>query len=626
MRSHSAPWFPILIVGIALAGLIGCDKLHVPLVRHESPPPPRAPLSVRFIVDDTLAQATLEQTICAGQVWTGRLGDTLVKAFLSAGQKRFAEATLEPSEGSPKPAAGTSPDMIVQLRLVHKSMEAASRMGDNDYFNARINVELAVTYADGTGRPIVEAPLRHSDQYSIWTPLVGSGGTQCQTGQLDSTLKKVAEQLADGMVQTVYRVGEELQAQAQTAQAPTPSASPGPSNGAGQAGTLSIKATLLDENDNQILEGGEKVGVRVDATNQGTASMGSASVVLAGTPAVIDAFADVLASPIQVGSLQPGETKSLVFWGRMPSNAQAQRADLTVSVVLAEGGGHASQTLVAAIHAGKSATQAPAGQGSIGKNGDGRTTASMAPLDHHYAVLVGIDRYRDSSTAPSFGTLEFNAMPELLGRSGIPEDHILSLRSEQATRLDIEDTLITWLPARVTRDAIVLFYFAGRAAADPGTGSVYLIPYDGAPSGSTRRLIPLQDLQRVLAALPVRLSVLLIDAAVTPFNNPSATKPKAAKPPNWQGLLSTKGQAGHKSAGTRLIQIVYADESSDDRGTLLNWLQGSGDGNGDGHITIGEVLHSFKNGTKVYPTLPGAAPELSIPLARSTSQTPSSAR
>jgi hypothetical protein len=250
----------------------------------------------------------------------------------------------------------------------------------------------------------------------------------------------------------------------------------------------------------------------------------------------------------------------------------------------------------------------------------------MAPLDHHYAVLVGIDRYRGGSTTPSFGSLEFNASPELLGRSGIPEDHILSLRSEQATRLDIEDALVTWLPARVTRDAIVLFYFAGQAAADPGTGSVYLIPYDGAPSGSTRRLIELQALQRALTALPVRLSVLLIDAAITPFNNPSATKTKATRSPNWQGLLSTKGQTGQKSAATRLIQIVHAGESSDAHGTLLNWLQGSGDRDGDGRITIGEVLHSLKNGTNVYPTLPRAAPELTIPLARSTSETPSSAR
>ncbi|MER3425069.1 MAG: hypothetical protein C4293_19380, partial [Nitrospiraceae bacterium] len=69
---------------------------------------------------------------------------------------------------------------------------------------------------------------------------------------------------------------------------------------------LSFRATLLDENDNQVLEGGEQVGVRIDATNQGTAPIASASLVLTGTPALIDAFASALASPMQIGPLQPG--------------------------------------------------------------------------------------------------------------------------------------------------------------------------------------------------------------------------------------------------------------------------------------------------------------------------------
>lgn len=604
MRTKPAALLWVL-VGISLTALFACDRFQLPRMSYDSDQVPRVPLTVKFTFDESLRNATLEQSVCADALWQGQLGQAVIKAFLDAGRKQFAHAVLEPPEGSPKPATDSPPDLIVDTRLIKKSFVATTRTGSSDQFLARLDVELAATYQDALGRPLLETPLIYSDQVSLWTPLLGSGGTQCATGQLDRAVAKAAEFLADRMVRTVSRLGQPLPASGQTA-----AASPAPSRPAQPTGppTFSFRATLLDENDNQILEGGEKVGVRIDATNQGAQPLASVSLVLTGTPALLDAFASVLASPIQIGPLQPGETKSVVFWGNMPAKVEAQRGELTVSVASgSEGAAAVSQMLVAAIRPGSATAHAPSVRAAAGE-----------PINR-YAVVVGLDRYRDPTPqARPFGGIDFDGVPELLIQAGgIPDSQVLVLRGEHATRLDIEDAVVKWLPERVTRDSIVLFYFAGQAVVDPSSGTVYLIPYDATPSSSARRWIALQDLQRAFADLPARLSLLLIEATTATASGTAGSKAKGSKAPNWQGELHASGRNKQNAHPVRVIQIVRSGDALKEPGKLLAWLRGGADSDHDGRITVGEMLRALNTAGKVFPTLPPTAPELALPLTYS---------
>ncbi|MER3424703.1 MAG: hypothetical protein C4293_17245, partial [Nitrospiraceae bacterium] len=197
------------LVGIALLALSACDQLRLPRLSYGSDEAPHAPITVKFAFDEALRNATLEQSVCADNLWQGRLGQAVIKAFLETGRKRFAQAVLEPPEGAPKPATDVQPDLIVKTRLISKSFQAATRMGSSDQFIAQLRVELAATYEDGLGHPIAEAPLLYSTELSVRTPEVGSGAKQCMTGQLDDAMEKASEHLADRMVRTVYRLGRQ---------------------------------------------------------------------------------------------------------------------------------------------------------------------------------------------------------------------------------------------------------------------------------------------------------------------------------------------------------------------------------------------------------------------------------
>ncbi len=635
MRSRLGYRLAGLLLGLMLLTLLSCEGFRLPRFSHEKEMGGRAPITVTYVFDNALREARLEQAVCGNNTWEGHLGNDLIKAFLEVGRTRFNQAVLAPPEGSPKPAAEIPSDVTAQVRLVRKSFQGTDRMGMSDQFMAQLDIELAVTYQDRNGVPVLESPLLYSDQLSLYTPMLGSGGTQCATGQLDAALRNAAEFLANRLAETIFRLGSRIQPSAQTAAATGQfQAQPG------AAGSVTFRATMLDENDNQILEGGEKVGVRVDVTNQGATPILAASLVLAGTPSLIDAFSAVLAAPLQVGPLQPGETKSTVFWGRMPDQVQSERGELTVSLASPELAALPSnQILIGAIRPGFGPFKGPqtsglsTGVGRTSPGGQGAFSGLNGPAAgsaNRYAVIVGLDRYREASLgARSLGSIELEAAPDLLAHYGkIPENQILTLRDDRATRLDIEEALVKWLPNRINSESVVLVYFAGQALVEPRSGTVYLVPYDATPTSAARRLISLPALQRVMGRLTARLAVLLIEAPISPLKDGSsrATR-KGTKPPDWQGVLASIGhdpvEKGKKRTPDRkkttLVQIVRSGDSLSDSGRLLAWLQGGADADRDGQVTLGELIHSLRGTAQIFPNLSPSAPERTLPLAGSKS-------
>jgi hypothetical protein len=276
------------------------------------------------------------------------LGQYIVKSFLDTGQKRFARVLLEPPAGSPQPAGGP-PDLTVLVNLVRKTFEPTDRTGSADNFFVRIDIELAATFQDATGAALAAAPLIYSNQVSMFVPLMSR--QLCVTDRLDAALKNAADHLAEQMTKVIFRLKEKAPPSATSAV--QPSSVIAASSSAAPA-ALSLRATLLDQNDNQILEGGEKIGVRIDVTNQGTNPISSVSAVLSGTPILMDAFSGRLLAQSQMGSLAPGETKSAAILGVMPQVKEPQRGEITVTVTagsVAEAAAQTSvnQTLVAAV-------------------------------------------------------------------------------------------------------------------------------------------------------------------------------------------------------------------------------------------------------------------------------------
>jgi hypothetical protein len=307
----------------------------------------------------------------------------------------------------------------------------------------------------------------------------------------------------------------------------------------------------------------------------------------------------------------------------MPSSLTADRGELTVSLTpswidqrgTAATAAPVGQTLVAAIRSG--------GIGFAQNQNADRTAA--AADNNRFALVVGVRQYRDpwpgADAKPIADPARLAA--SMQQRLGVPKDHLMLLEDELANRLDIEDALTHWLPARLGQEALVFVYFLGHTLVDAQTGEVYLVPYDAAPDAPLYRFLPLRRFQSQLNQLDAKLSLVFIDgsmsrvnstAASTPAPTPSAKsrKPAASVTPNWQGALD--GTANGKGL---ILQFARREpQNSLQGGNFLAGLDGPSDLNQDGRITVGEFLRSLKGQAVTVPLVSASSPELSIVLSR----------
>ena len=582
----------MLVMGLTL--LTACNHLQTPRFLYPNEPESVIPLSVNLFFDESIRSATLDQTICANVQWKGRLGDAIVQSFIETGRARLAQLTIEVPSGTAQAANGPATGFTAFITLASTSFKPTSRSGsdDNNYL-AQFDVRLAAIFQDAQGRRFPEAPMVYSNRVALWTPQIGGSNNQCATGQLDAAVRTAADHLANQFMGFLKQLKEKTQGSG-TARQQSPDTGPSP---------LALKTTLLDANNNLVLEGGEKVGIRIDVTNTGKTVLGATAVTLSGTPALIDAFADALSQPVQIATLQPGETKSTILWGALSANHERSRGELTVTVTPSEtaSGAPATQTLIAAMASRSAPTSAtrPAS-----------TTIGGGP--DRYAVIVGLSQYRTPWPGWQEGLpFDIKETVSLFANSlNVPEGQTLLLQDELATQSDIEEAIALWLPKRIMKDSVVFFYFAGHARVDSKTGELFLMPYDSTPQSSQFRLTSLRFLQHHLLKLGAKLAVAIIEA---PVATSAAAKNSTGRhaTPNWIGDLDGTSNVG---AGT-IIQVSRRSPLPQVRQSLLSGLTGKADRDSDGTVTLGEWLRSLRSIAVTVPTLPPDLAVQSIPLS-----------
>ncbi len=217
---------------------------------------------------------------------------------------------------------------------------------------------------------------------------------------------------------------------------------------------------------------------------------------------------------------------------------------------------------------------------------------------HAYAVVIGIESYREQLPKADFGAQDAKTVGAYLTRvMGYPEENVATLVNERATRTDIEKYVESWLPNRVEKDDTVFVYFSGHGAPNPKTGDAYLVPYDGDPAFVDRTGYSVKRLYEQLGKLPAKEVVVMLDSCFSGAGGRSVIAP-GARPMVLAVenplLASGKMVVLAASAGDQ-ISSTYKQKG---HGLLtyffLKGLQGEGDQNKDGSIELAELFDYVK--------------------------------
>ncbi len=565
---------------VALTG--GCDSLRNPLKRPPLPDlGPRLPISVKLDLDPSLTSATFQYIDSCNGPHEVALGKELEAVLIDAAAQNFNAVTV----GNAPATAPVDSEILIGLTRSGVKLQT-----DNIYDRvpAELSLEANVLFKDATGKVLEERTLTVQQRERL---ILEPTQHRCDFGNMAEFVYDSALNLAVQFVRAVrvrYDLGQIATAPPSVppaGQAPLQSATPSPNQT--QAGGLpapsvgarpptasvvSFRTTILDENGNHVLEGGERVKVRIDVVNTSAQPVQGLTATLTGSPDLLTNFP---ATTLPVGTLRPGESRSLEFAATLPQPVQSHHADLQVA--LSDGAGNpvaSPQTLAVSVGAG-------------GVKAEDVDVIPVAPPDfrrpHTFLVSIGLSAYRDQQIrARKFASSDAEMIASYFkSLGGVPAANVRLLQDRKALRPDIEEAFLDWLPSRVTPDSVVVVYFAGQAAVTP-TGETFLVPYDGTLS-STGRLYPMKELETTLARLKVRQVLFFFDGSVS-----RQAGNGAGKPPRWETqagpfvrLIGTGGLGGgYESDKLRHGMFTYY---------VLRGLRGEADTSHDGEVSLGEL-------------------------------------
>lgn len=144
---------------------------------------------------------------------------------------------------------------------------------------------------------------------------------------------------------------------------------------------------------------------------------------------------------------------------------------------------------------------------------DGLPIATGKSRTHAYAVVIGVEHYRESLPAAKYALNDANTTAEYVKRFlGYKDENVAVLTDARASKSDFEKYFEKWLPNRVESGDEVFIYFSGHGAPNVKNGDAYMVPYDGDPTYIEQTGYSLKRLYGNLAKLPAKRIVVAMDS------------------------------------------------------------------------------------------------------------------
>jgi hypothetical protein len=567
IRTFETVFHTSVLIGLLAILVTGCAKrLELPDIG------PPLPYTARLELAPSVNDVKFEYTDNCGHLRPVPIGSDLEYALIEMTHRLFKTVLVD------KGRQDAPPDVIIRMDLVDSALKLQT---DNVYDRvpAEIRLNALAKIQDASGKLLREPdiavtrqerlriePLQKNCEY-IFEPFLSNAIVEFAAKYAAET-RSVFEPPIDTASPADAPSGQLSQAKAVAVSPPLLSDVRSTATG------LSFKAKILDENNNMILEGGERIRIHIDMANGGTEAIHNITASINGHDMLTAQFP---ATTLPVGTLHPGDSKSLDFIATLPQSLQAEQVQLSVTVMeLATKTGPPNQTLVAAL--------GPMGTTHYDIDQIPTLATSFQQPDN-YLVAAGLSTYRDPAVPTrkhaSHDAQVISRYFHVLG--GIPAANIRLLQDGKALRPDLEEAILDWLPAHITKNSTVILYFAGQALVT-STGETFLIPYDGSTT-ATSRLYPLKDLEAGLSRLKVKQKVFIFDGSIVKLDGDRHPKSQG---PLWHAstesmvrLIGTSGIGRSLESDTfRHGLFTYS---------LLRGLRGDADTNRNGEVTLGEL-------------------------------------
>lgn len=215
---------------------------------------------------------------------------------------------------------------------------------------------------------------------------------------------------------------------------------------------------------------------------------------------------------------------------------------------------------------------------------------SAAPQPASYALIIGIEKYRDVSAATG-ARRDAERFAEMARTTlGVPEDNVRLLLDDRASKTDIAKQ-IRWLQSNVPAGGRIYVYFSGHGAPDPTSGASYIVPYDGDPQYLGESAIKMTQVLGDLEKTKAKDVLAIADSCFSGAGGRSVLAP-GTRPLVRVEEVRTTARVALLSASTG---AEISGPTADGKGGLFSKYlidaigSGMADMNGDGQISLKEL-------------------------------------
>ncbi len=226
-------------------------------------------------------------------------------------------------------------------------------------------------------------------------------------------------------------------------------------------------------------------------------------------------------------------------------------------------------------------------------------TTNVKPKDHAYAVVVGVEDYRDLPKV-DYARRDAEMVKAYLTKSlGYREQNVVMLLNDRVTKADLEARFEKWLPKQVgeNKDAEVFVYYGGHGAPDPNTNQAFMVPYNGDPAYLETSAYPLARLYETLGKLPAKNITVVMDSCFSGAGGRSVIQ-KGARPMLIKvenPLLASQSMVViSAAAGNQISNAMPEKRHGLFTYYFLKGLQGEADANKDGGVDVEELYAYMK--------------------------------